>query len=81
MSETNAPERISKTSIIAIVAAILSFFVTALPGFILAGIAFLFGILGGIKAMSDKVRGGLMSIMAILGGVLGVIAALMKAIF
>lgn len=79
MSE-NVTERISKTSIIAFVAAILSFTSGALWAWILAGIAILFGILGVMKSWSDRVRGGLISTFSILAGALGIIGALIKTI-
>lgn len=73
-------ERISKTSIIALVAAILSFTSGAFWAWILAGVAILFGILGVLKSMSDKVRGGIISTISILAGALGVLVAIVKTI-
>lgn len=72
--------KFSVPSIIAIVAAIGSFAVGAIGGFILAMVALAFGILGMILAFSSRTRGGLVSLLAIAGGILGVIAAVLKAV-
>ncbi len=70
----------SLPSIIAIGAAIGSFFVGAAGGFILALIAIFFGIIGFIVAMAPSVRGGFISILSIILAALGIIVAIIKAV-
>ncbi len=67
-------------SIIAIIAAILSFFTGAILGMILAGIAIVMGLLGFVLSLSPRTRGGIISVLGIFAGVIGVIAAVVKAI-
>jgi hypothetical protein len=67
-------------SIIAIVAAIVSFSVGAFWGFILALIAIFFGIIGMVLALSSSVRGGMVSILSVIAAVAGIIVAAIKAI-
>ncbi|MBG7608140.1 MAG: hypothetical protein IZT59_08970 [Verrucomicrobia bacterium] len=70
----------SITSILAIIAAILSFKVGAFGGLLLASIAFIFGVLGIVLALSPKTRGGGLSILAVILSFIGVIVAIIKAI-
>lgn len=70
----------SITSILAIVAAILSFQVGAILGLLLAAVAFILGVFGVIMALSPKTRGGGLSILAVILSFIGVIAAIIKAI-
>jgi hypothetical protein len=70
----------SVASIIAILAAIFSFYAGAFFGLVLALIAFLFGIFGIVSALMPNVSGGLLSILAIILSFFGVIAAIIKAI-
>ena len=67
----------SGASVVAILCALGSFYFssrgTESMGFILALVAILAGLLGGIKALSPRVSGGILSIAAV---VLGVIALL-----
>jgi hypothetical protein len=67
-------------SIIAIVAAIASFFVHAGTGFILAIIAIVFGVIGFILSLSPSVRGGVVSVVSLILAVIGIIVAIIKAI-
>lgn len=67
-------------SILAIVAAILSFNVNAILGLILAAVAFIFGVLGIVLALAPQTRGGAVSILAIILSFIGVIVAILKAI-
>ncbi|MDP4624471.1 MAG: hypothetical protein NWT08_04945 [Akkermansiaceae bacterium] len=78
MSEKKAS--FSIPSLLAIVAAILSFNVGAIGGLLLAAVAFIFGALGIVLALSPKTRGGGLSILAVLLSFIGVIAAIIKAI-
>ena len=68
-------------SIIAIVCAIWSFFAGPGFGFILAIIAIIAGILGAVVALAPNRRGGLMSLLAIAGGALGLVAVILKIVF
>ncbi len=79
-ARTQTQARFSIPSIIAIVAAIASFMVGALWGFVLAMVALLFGIIGCILAFSSTVRGGILSAMGVIGGLLGLLAAIIKGI-
>jgi hypothetical protein len=72
--------RFSIPSIIAIVAAIASFAVGAFWGFVLAMVALFFGAIGVLLAFSSRVRGGMVSTLAVLAGVVGLIAAIIKGI-
>lgn len=67
-------------SLLAILAAILSFNVGAILGLLLAALAFIFGVLGVMLAFSPKTRGGAISILAVVLSFIGVIAAIIKAI-
>ena len=78
MSE-QAKTRFSIPSLIAIVAAIASFFQGATFGLLLAVVAILFGVLGVLLSLSARKRGGVVSIASVLAGVAGIIAAVIKA--
>lgn len=80
MSEQKAS--FSLPSIVALVAALLIFFVVknGFLIFLLAGIAIVFGLLGIVLALSPKVRGGIVSIIGIGAGLIGVIMAAVKLI-
>jgi hypothetical protein len=67
-------------SIIAVVAAIGSFMTGAIWGLILAFVAILFGIVGVVLSLSPSVRGGVISIVGLMAGAIGIIAAVFKAI-
>jgi hypothetical protein len=70
----------SIASILAIILAILSFKVGAIFGLLLAAGAFLFGAFGLVLALSPGTRGGMLSILAVMMSIIGVIAAIVKAI-
>ena len=78
--QTREAAKFSIPSIIAIVAAIASFPVGALMGFLLAVVAVIFGAIGIILSLSPRVRGGVVSTLAIFAGMLGVLAALVKGV-
>lgn len=78
--QTKTQAKFSIPSVIAIVCAIGSFASGAVFGFILAMAALLFGAIGCVLAFSSRVRGGLLSTMAVVAGVLGLIAAVIKGI-
>ncbi|HVM48416.1 MAG TPA: hypothetical protein VMU04_10335 [Candidatus Acidoferrum sp.] len=67
-------------SIIAIAAAIGSFFVGAAGGFALALIAIFFGIIGLVLALSPSVRGGFVSVLSLFLASIGILVAIAKAI-
>jgi hypothetical protein len=67
-------------SIIAVVAAILSFSAGAFFGLILAGVAIVMGVIGILLAISPARRGGIFSMAAVVAGLAGIIAAVIKAI-
>lgn len=67
-------------SILAIIAAILSFNFGAILGLIFAALALIFGVLGIFLALAPRTRGGAISILAVILSVIGVIAAIIKAI-
>ena len=70
----------SLPSIIAIGAAIASFFVSAGTGFILAMVAIGFGVIGFLLAMAPSVRGGLLSIFSLIIACIGIVAAIIRAL-
>jgi hypothetical protein len=80
----SAPVR-STASVIAIISALGSFYFsskgTESLGFILAFVAIGAGLLGGIKALSPRVSGGILSIVAVVLGVLGLIVAFLALLF
>ena len=78
MSDSKAA--FSIPSIIAVVAAILSFKAAAIMGLILAIVAIAFGLLGVLLSLSPRTRGGMVSIFGILAGLVGIVAAIVKAI-
>ena len=82
--QTPIPERkaarFSIPSIIALVAAVLSFMTGAVAGLVLALIAIFFGLLGVMLSFSSRTRGGIVSTLSLLAGFLGIIAAVIKAI-
>lgn len=67
-------------SILAVVAAIFSFKVGAFFGFVLAGVAILMGVIGVVLSLSPGKRGGIFSVIGVLGGAVGIVAAVVKAI-
>jgi hypothetical protein len=74
----------STVSIIAIICAIGSFVLSArgdaMWGLFCAIIAIAGGLLGGLRALSPRVSGGLISILAIVLGVLGIVVAIIALI-
>ena len=79
----SAPVR-STASVIAICCALASFYFsgkgTESLGFILAFVAIGAGLLGGVRALSPRIRGGILSIAAVLLGVVGLAYALICAV-
>lgn len=79
-AEATTRARFSLPSIIAIVAAIASFAVGAFWGFVLAMVALVFGAIGVMLAFSSRVRGGIVSFFAVVAGILGLVAAIIKGV-
>lgn len=73
--------KFSIPAIIAIAAAIGSFFTDAGLGMLLAIVAIVAGLIGVVLALSPRVRGGIISLISILAGLLGVVAAVLKFVF
>jgi uncharacterized membrane protein HdeD (DUF308 family) len=78
MSESSKPA-FSIPAILAIIAAIASFFQGATFGLLLAVAAILLGSLGILLSLSVRKRGGIVSIFSVLAGLIGIIAAIIKA--
>lgn len=70
--------KFSIPSIIAIVAAIISFFLHAGWGLVLAGVAILFGIVGFVMALAPGIRGGVVSVVSMFAGGAGILVAVIK---
>lgn len=81
MTQTdNQSAKFSIPSIIAIIAAILSFSVGAFWGFVLAMVAIVAAVVGMIIALSPGVRGGMVSVLSLVIGGVALIAAVIKAL-
>ncbi len=80
MAQIQHPEY-SLPSILAIVAAIASFFFGAGLGLLLAVAAIVLGVIGMLLAASPSIRGGIISILSVGAGLLGIIAAVLKLFF
>jgi hypothetical protein len=80
MAQIQHPEY-SLPSILAIVAAIASFFFGAGLGLLLAVAAIVLGVIGMLLAASPSIRGGIISIISVGAGLLGIIAAVLKLFF
>jgi len=78
METGQAKPHFSLPSLIAIGAAIASFFFGAFGGFILALVAIAFGLLGVLLSMAPSVRGGVISMLSLIGGAIGILIAIIK---
>ncbi len=81
--ETNVAQNkphFSIPSIIAIGAAIASFFVSSGTGIVLAIIAIIFGIFGFLLSLAPSVRGGFMSVLSLILAAIGIVVAIIKAV-
>ena len=82
-AQLSAPAR-SGASIVAIIAAIGSFYFSTqgreIWGLIAALVAIAAGLLGGLRALSPRVTGGMLSITAVLLGAIAVIVALVALV-
>lgn len=80
LTQARHPEY-SLPSILAIVSAIASLFFGAFLGFLLAVAAIILGVIGLLLAASPSIRGGIVSIISVLAGLIGIIAAVFKLFF
>lgn len=80
MTSTTTDPKYSIPSLLAIICAIGSFAVGAFAGFLLAVFAMIFGIGGMLLAFLPARRGGIVSTMAVLAGIVGIAAAVIKGI-
>ena len=80
-NRSDANPAFSIPSLLAVAAALGSFMTGAVLGTLLAIAAIVLGLLGAMLAMSPRVRGGMMSLIAIGAGLLGIIAAVFKLVF
>lgn len=80
MSASPPKASFSIPSVISIIAVILSFKWGAILGMIMAGVAIIFGLLGILLSISSAKRGAIISLLGVIGGAVGVIAAIIKAI-
>ena len=81
-SPSSSPSPIySIASVLSVVCAIGSFMSGAILGLILAVVAILLGSFGALLSLSPHRRGGFLSTLAMIAGVIGIIAAVFKAIF
>ncbi|RYD60286.1 MAG: hypothetical protein EOP84_37160 [Verrucomicrobiaceae bacterium] len=78
MASGNNKAAFSIPSIIAVIAAFFSFRMGAAGGFVLACVAIGFGVLGFILSLAPSVRGGIISFIGIIAGLIGIIAAIVK---
>jgi hypothetical protein len=70
--------KFSLVSILAVVAAVLSFKFGAALGLLLAIAAIVLGAIGAIIALLPGTRGGVLSVISIIAGLIGIIAAVFK---
>jgi hypothetical protein len=66
-------------SLIAIAAAIASFFVSPSSGFLLAMVAIGFGVLGLLLSFAPSIRGGVVSMLSMVLACIGIVVAIIKA--
>ena len=70
----------SLPSVIAILAAVGSFFVGAFGGFVLALLAIAFGVIGVVLSFAPSVRGGFISLLSLILAAIGILVAVIKAL-
>ena len=80
MDTVQTKPHFSLPSIIAVAAAIASFFVNAAGGFVLAMIAIAFGVIGVLLSFSPSIRGGGISVFSLILGGIAILVAIGKAI-
>jgi hypothetical protein len=81
MTSTAEPRaHFSIPSLLALAAAVCSFFVGAAAGFALAIVAIILGVIGFALALSPRVRGGVVSLLSLIMAAIGIVVALIKAV-
>ena len=80
METRQGKPRFSLPSILAIGAAVGSFFVGAFGGFLLALLAIVFGVIGVLLSLAPSVRGGFLSILSLIVAAVGIIMAVIKVL-
>jgi hypothetical protein len=80
MDTVQAKPHFSLPALIAIAAAIGSFFSGAGWGLFLAGVAIFFGVIGFLVAMAPGIRGGIVSFFSVIAGAIGIVMAIIKLI-
>ncbi len=81
MSDSKPSPIFSIASILSVVCAVGSFMTGAIFGLVLAVLAILLGSFGALLSLSPHRRGGVLSTFAMVAGVIGIVAAVFKAIF
>jgi len=75
----------STASVVAIICALASFYLSGhhhqLFGFITAIVAIGAGLIGGLRALSPRVSGGILSIIAVVLGVIAILYAILAVVF
>jgi hypothetical protein len=80
MDGTVVKPHFSIPSIVALAAAIASFFVAPGLQFILALVAIVFGVIGLILSFSPSIRGGIISTFSLVVAAIGIVVAIIRAI-
>ena len=80
MADATGKAAFSIPSLLAVAAALGSFATGAFLGTLLAIAAIVLGVLGALLALSPRVRGGMISVLSILLGLIGIIAAVFKLV-
>lgn len=77
---TTMPQQLSGAAILSFGCAVVAFFVNPILGFFLALGAVLLGIIGLLRALSPRTRGGLMSLAGIVFGALGMVVKILDGV-
>lgn len=81
MPDPYAPHK-SMASLLAIAAAIASFFVhSGILGLVLAIIAIVLGLIGFLLSLAPGIKGGILSLLAMVLGVIGAVAGIVRALW
>jgi hypothetical protein len=80
MDGTVVKPHFSIPSIVALAAAIASFFVAPGLQFILALVAIVFGVIGLLLSFSPSIRGGIISTFSLVVAAIGIVVAIIRAI-
>ncbi len=80
MSDSKPSPIFSIASILSVLCAVGSFMTGAILGLVLAVLAIFLGSFGALLSLSPHRRGGLLSTFAMVAGVIGIVAAVFKAV-